>query len=210
MTRAPALLALLAALLVAAGCGGGSEPAAGTAAAPATGSVPDDGWAGARLGNPKPVPDFTLRDQDGKRVTLGDLRGKIVLVTFLYTHCPDICPLIAANLDAAVRSLESGQRQDVRILAISVDPKRDTRAQVRSYVKVHRLLPQFRYLIGTKRELTVVWRKFDVQAVARDPELVDHTAYTLLVDPSGDGIVIYPFDFTTQDVLHDLRRVFAS
>jgi protein SCO1 len=194
----------LVAMLLLAGCGSGSD--VDSAASTAT-STADDGWAGAALGEPQTVPDFTLTDQDGKQVRFADLRGKIVLLTFLYTHCPDICPLIAENLNAALRALPAPRRDDVRVLAVSVDPERDTPAQVRGYVKVHRLLPQFRYLIGSKQELTAVWRKLDVQAVKRDPELVDHTAYTLLVDRRGEGRVIYPSDFTTQNVLHDLRRL---
>jgi protein SCO1 len=200
--------ALLAALTLV-GCGSGSEPAAGSSATAGTTSE-DDGWAGAAPGSPQAVPDFVLADQDGKRVQFADLRGKVVLLTFLYTHCPDVCPLIAENLNSALRELPPAEREEVRVLAISVDPKRDTPAQVRGYVKVHRLLPQFRYLIGTKRELTAVWRKLDVQAVARDPDLVDHTTYTLLVDQTGHGIVFYPADFTSQDVLHDLRRILEA
>jgi protein SCO1/2 len=199
----------LVAVLLVAGCGSGSDADSG-ATASATATAGDDGWAGAALGDPQSVPDFTLTDQDGKRVRFADLRGKVVLLTFLYTHCPDICPLIAENLNAAVRELSPAQRNDVRVLAVSVDPKRDTPAKVRGYVKVHRLLPQFRYLIGSKQELTAVWRKLDVQALARDPELVDHTAYTLLVNRDGEGVVIYPSDFTSKDVLDDLRRMLEA
>jgi protein SCO1 len=201
---------LVAAAILVTGCGGGDGTDASSLSASSTAAQADDGWAGAALGRPQAVPDFALIDQQGKRVRFADLRGKIVLVTFLYTQCPDICPLMAANLNAAVRELGPAERADVRVLAISVDPERDTPANVRGYVKVHQLLPQFRYLIGTEQELTEVWRKFDVQAVARGPELVDHTAYTLLVNRSGRGLVIYPSDFTSQDILHDLRRVLAS
>ena len=206
MSRVPAVCVSLLAVLALAGCGSGSEPSAGSSA-PATTTTEDDGWAGAAPGNPQSVPDFALTDQDGKRVQFSDLRGKVVLLTFLYTHCPDVCPLIAENLNSELRKLPTAQREQVRVLAISVDPKGDTPAQVRGYVKVHRLLPQFRYLIGTKQELTAVWQKLDVQAVARDPDLVDHTTYTLLVNRTGEGIVFYPADFTSQDVLHDLRRI---
>jgi protein SCO1 len=206
MTRVVAMCCALLAIVTFAGCGGGSEPGAGSTE-PVTTATVDEGWAGAAPGNPQAVPDFTLTDQEGKQVRFAGLRGKVVLLTFLYTHCPDVCPLIAENLNSALRELPTARRDEVRVLAISVDPKRDTPAQVRGYVKVHRLLPQFRYLIGTKQELTSVWRKLDVQAVARDPDLVDHTTYTLLVDQTGHGIVFYPADFTSQDVLHDLRRV---
>ena len=117
---------------------------------------------------------------------------------------------MADNLNAALRGLDPAVREEVRVLAVSVDPERDTPATVRGYVKVHRLVPQFRYLIGSRRELTEVWRKYQVQAVATDPELVDHTAYTLLVDRSGQGIVLYPADFTTEQILTDLRQALEA
>jgi protein SCO1 len=209
MSRVVAVCSSLLAVIVLAGCGSGSETGAGSIDT-TTAAAEDDGWAGAAPGSPQSVPDFTLTDQDGKRVRFADLRGKVVLLTFLYTHCPDVCPLIAENLNAALRELPPAEREEVRVLAVSVDPKRDTPAQVRGYVKLHRLLPQFRYLIGTERELTAVWRKLDVQAVARDPDLIDHTTYTLLINPAGQGIVFYPADFTSQDVLHDLRRILGA
>jgi protein SCO1 len=200
-----------AALLLAVGCGGGDEQDAGNnVASVSTVQQPDDGWAGAALGTPGVAPDFTLTDQDGKRVRLSEQRGRIVLLTFLYTQCPDICPLMADNLNAALLELEPSLREEVRVLAVSVDPKRDTPATVRGYAKVHRLVPQFRYLIGSERELTKVWAKFEVQAVASDPELIDHTAYTLLIDRAGLGRVLYPSDFTSEAILQDLRRMLES
>ena len=211
MSRFSLVLALLAAALVAAGCGGGSEDdAASDVASVSTVEQPDDGWAGAGLGNPGVAPDFVLTDQEGKPVRLSDQRGKIVLLTFLYTQCPDICPLMADNLNAALLELDPAAREDVRVLAVSVDPERDTPATVRGYVKVHRLVPQFRYLIGSERRLTRVWEKFEVQAAARDPELIDHTAYTLLIDRAGRGLVLYPSDFTAEDILTDLRKALES
>lgn len=203
-------LALLVAALLAAGCGSDSEQDAGSEVASVSTAEDDDGWAGAALGNPGVVPDFVLTDHEGKRVRISDQRGKIVLLTFLYTQCPDICPLMADNLNAALLQLDPATRDDVRVLAVSVDPERDTPATVRGYVKVHRLVPQFRYLIGSERELTKVWEKFEVQAVARDPELIDHTAYTLLIDRDGRGLVLYPSDFTSEEILTDLRRVLES
>ena len=72
-------------------------------------------------------------------------RGHWFVVAFLYTHCPDVCPLIANNLGTAMRKLP-----DLRVLAISVDPKRDTPAAVRTFLRVHRLPAKFRYLTGTR------------------------------------------------------------
>ena len=193
-------LALVAGALAAAGCGSsaGGAPAT-TAASP---------FRGAELTPLKSAADFALRDQDGRRVRLRDERGRSVLVTFLYTHCPDVCPLIAANLNGALRKLGE-RRSDVRVLAVSVDPKGDTPAAVSAYVRRLRLLPQFRYLTGTRAELVPVWRAYGILAVAANKELVDHAAATVLLDPHGKRRVLYGAHVQTADVLHDLRMLAA-
>ena len=183
-----------------AGCGGGSG---GQAAAP-----PLSPFRGNELQPLLAAKGFTLTDQDGKPVSLAAQRGKLVLVTFLYTHCPDVCPLIASNLNQALREL-GPRRADVRVLAVSVDPKGDTPAAVRTYVRQKRLLPQFRYLIGTRPQLRRAWRGWNVTAVDRSPDLVDHSAYTMLVDENGKDRVLYGSRVTAAQVVHDVRYLLA-
>ena len=140
---------------------------------------------------------------------MADQRGKLVLLTFLYTNCPDVCPLITQNLNQALQML-GAKRDDVRVLAVSVDPEGDTPKAVDEYAKAHHLLPEFHYLIGSRDELTQVWKAYDVAAVASDPELVDHTAYTMLVDRSGEGRVIYDASVKAKDVVHDVDELLSS
>ena len=204
MRLAPLTLAALV-LFVATACGGGQENAHHHAAT-LTVSGGTGAFAGGELSPPRATPDFTLRDQSGQEVSMAGQRGKFVLLTFLYTHCPDVCPLITQNLNEGLRML-GPEREDVRVLAVSVDPKGDTPKSVRAYAKQHHLLPEFYYLTGSRAELTEVWRKYDVAAVASDPELVDHTAYTMLVDPSGKGRVIYDASVKAADVVHDIRAL---
>jgi protein SCO1 len=208
MRRVPLALALLAALAASAcGGGGGHEHEHGTAASVTV--TGDSGrFAGGELSPPKPVPDFTLTDQSVRQVSMADQRGKLVLLTFLYTNCPDVCPLITQNLNQALEML-GPERDSVRVLAVSVDPEGDTPESVDKYAKAHHLLPEFHYLIGSRGELTKVWRAYDVAAVARDPELVDHTAYTMLVDQSGEGRVIYDSQVKAKDVVHDARLLLS-
>jgi protein SCO1/2 len=210
MTRGALLVALLAALAASA-CGGSGqshEHDHGT-----TGSLAVSGgsgrFAGGELSPPQETPDFTLTDQTGQKVSMGDQRGKLVLLTFLYTNCPDVCPLITQNLNQALQML-GAKRDEVRVLAISVDPEGDTPKAVDAYAKAHHLLPEFHYLIGTREELTQVWKEYDVAAVASDPELVDHTAYTMLVDENGDGRVIYDAGVKAKDVVHDVDELLSS
>jgi protein SCO1/2 len=195
--RAFPLVALALLTPLASACGGSSN---GVAAAP----IRPSAFAGTEVGDRRTAPGFALRDQDGRLLRLADERGRIVLATFLYTHCPDVCPLIAENLNEALRELGSA-RGGVRVFAVSVDPARDTPAAVRSYARIHRLLPQFHYLIGSRKELRPVWHAWHVSAVARDPDLVDHTAYTALIDQDGRERAIYDARVRARDVVHDVR-----
>ena len=165
--------------------------------------TPPRTFAGGEVSPPHPAPPIRLHDAAGRPVTLAAERGRFVLVTFLYTHCPDVCPLIAQNLNTALRAL--GPASGVRVLAVSVDPKGDTPAAVRAYAKRLRLLPQFRYLIGSKAELRRAWAAWNVLSVRRSAQLVDHVAYTALVDPSGKERVLYGGQVHAKDVLNDLR-----
>jgi protein SCO1/2 len=183
---------LAAVAAIAAGCGGGS-------------SQPASPFRGGEL-EAQSAPDFSLRDQAGREVQLSKLRGRIVLVTFLYTHCPDVCPLIATNLGAAVHRL-GRTGADVRVLAISVDPRGDTQAASREFVARHRLPPQFHFLIGSRRELARVWRSYHI-AAGRGPEnTVNHSAYTLLVDAEGRERALYDARVKPGDVVHDVRAL---
>jgi protein SCO1/2 len=192
-------LALLACLLTS--CGAASTPK--TEAPPAQ-TTTAARFAGGELKPPRTSPPIELHDAAGRPVTLAGQRGRFVLVTFLYTNCPDVCPLIAQNLNGALRQLGSA-RKDVRVLAVSVDPEGDTAAAVRRYAVERGLLPQFRYLIGSRPELRKTWAAWHVLAVERDPELVDHAAYTALVDRSGKQRVLYDSQVKARQVLHDLR-----
>lgn len=153
------------------------------------------------------APDFELADAHGELVRLSDQRGKLVFVTFLYTECPDICPFIAESLNRALGEL-GPERESVRVLAVSVDPENDTAAKVEEYAAEHRLRPEFRYLIGSARELEPVWRSYDVLAFAQDPgDLVDHTAQTLLVDAEGRIRAAYTLGTPSADYVHDARAL---
>jgi len=204
------LLVALTAALAASACGGSDhQHEHGTASGDLTVSGGSGRFAGGELNPPQPTPDFTLTDQSGQKVSMADQRGKLVLVTFLYTNCPDVCPLITQNLNQALQML-GAKRDDVRVLAVSVDPEGDTPEAVSKYAQAHHLLPEFHYLIGTRDELTQVWKDYDVAAVASDPELVDHTAYTMLVDESGEGRVIYDASVKAKDVVHDVDELLSS
>ncbi|HEX5467836.1 MAG TPA: SCO family protein [Gaiellaceae bacterium] len=202
--RLPLVALLLLLALAVSACGSKSESTPTTTVGGGSGA-----FAGGELTPARSTPDFTLTDQSGDSVSMAAQRGKLVLLTFLYTHCPDVCPLITQNLNQALRTL-GPERDDVRVLAVSVDPEGDTPKSVDEFAQAHHLLPQFHYLVGSRTELTKIWKDYGVAAVASDPELVDHTAYTMLVDRSGEGRVIYDSQVQAKDVVHDVRLMLSS
>jgi protein SCO1 len=196
---------LLLALVLAAGCSSGSS----SSDVPTTSRLNQPSASGVAALAGAEALDFTLRDQDGRPVGLRAQRGRVVLLTFLYTHCRDVCPLIAVNLNDVLRGL-GAQRQQVRVIAVSVDPARDTRSAIRAFVKLHRLLPEFRYVTGPVPALRQVWQNYNVLAMPRNQEVVDHSSPTLLIDRAGRPRTVYPSNLETGPVLHDVRKLLAA
>jgi protein SCO1/2 len=186
-------------------CGATAALLLGATAAPARAPA----FAGATIDKPAVLPNFTLLDQSGRPVELASLRDKLVLLTFLYTHCRDVCPLTAENLDAAVSRLGS-HRNAVRVLAISVDPRGDTPQAVRRFIRLHRLQSEFHYLIGTRAQLEPIWRAYSVTSVQRAKGDIDHTLYTVLVDRQGKGRLLYDATARPTAIAHDLRLVLGG
>jgi protein SCO1/2 len=201
MSSRLAAVVALSVVALAAGCGGGgskSDPAASTAGGPTL--------KGTALVPPLRTHDFDLRDQSGKLVSLSAQRGRWVVLTFLYTHCPDVCPLIADQLNLALQRLGPQGRKTMRVIAVSVDPRRDTEAAIRHFVAAHALLPQFRFLTGTRARLAPVWRAYHIAATPNG-KTVSHSAFEILIDPAGRGRVIYDSQVKGGDVIHDLRAL---
>ena len=191
------LATMLLVLLAVVACGGGGKPAAA--------SGPKSPYDGLRLQGAYPAPDFALRDQHRRLIRLSAERDRFVIVTFLYTHCPDVCPLIAENLNGALRQLGSA-RSSVRVLAVSVDPKGDTPQAVQHFVHVHRLLPEFHYLTGTAPHLRPIWQDFNVLADPNNADTaVTHSAFSILIDRSGIQRLFYDSRANSSEVVHDIR-----
>jgi protein SCO1/2 len=127
-----------------------------------------------------------------------------VILTFLYTYCPDVCPVIAGNLNAALRSAPA-RRAGLRVLVVSVDPKRDTPTAVRRYARRHRLLPAFHWLLGSRAQLQRVWRSYKVAVLPGPKGTITHSTFQLLIDPQGRERLVYNSTARTADFVHDLR-----
>ena len=146
------------------------------------------------------APNFTLTDQNGRRVTMAQYRGKPVVVTYVYSHCKETCPIQAQMIRGALDDL--GPRRAIPALAISVDPFGDTPASARAFLKRGGLTGRMRYVLGTRRQLQPLWRGFAVQPQLRDSE---HQSLITLVDSRGMQRVAVSVDQTSpEDLAHDI------
>jgi protein SCO1/2 len=145
------------------------------------------------------APEFTLRDQDGKRVSMAKYRGTPVVVTYTYTHCKETCPLQAQMIRGALDDLG----HDIPALAISVDPFGDSPASARAFLAKQKMTGRMRYVLGTRRQLQPVWRGLAIQPQLRDSE---HQAYITLVDRKGMQRVAVAINQTSpEDLAHDIK-----
>ncbi|HXE46345.1 MAG TPA: SCO family protein [Conexibacter sp.] len=156
------------------------------------------------------APDIHLADAQGGTFDTRSLAGKPYLVTFLYANCPDVCPLIGAQLRDTLQLL-GRDAQRVGVVAVSVDPRGDTPANVRAWLKREREPAQFHYLIGSQRTLAPVWRAwYAAPQIPGDPESA-HTAIVWVVDAHGRLVANVPAGrpFDTSGLAHDVRRLLS-
>ena len=165
LRRAILVAALLIAVVVA-GCGGSG---AGSGAGGSTGG---SGLQGLILKPLKPAPALALHNYTGQPVSLAALRGKAVLVTFVYTHCPNVCPLIVSGLAAAQRGLGK-EAARLKILAVTVDPRRDTPAAIRTFLAARGATGRMDYLLGSAAQLRRTWKAWDVAVSTGPDQLTD-------------------------------------
>jgi protein SCO1/2 len=200
------LLALVAALSILL-LGGSSKP---TLPDGAQQTASGSGYSGLLALPSKPAPAINLKNYLGVPVTLSQYRGEAVLVTFLYTNCPDICPLITSNLRVAIRQL-GAQARKAQIIAVSVDPRGDTPAAVATFLRAHEMLGRMQYLIGSAPELARTWKAWSVGSSreAGQPNLVAHSALIYGISASGRITTLYPASFEPAQIVHDVPRLAA-
>lgn len=152
------------------------------------------------------APDFTLTDGvTGETVTLSSLRGNVVALAFLYTRCPDVCPLTAAQFRAAQKQLGADAAR-VRFVAVSVDPDGDTPAAVRAFSAARDLSENWRYLIGPRTALEPVWSAYGVGAFNQGMT-VSHNDAIYVIDARGRERELVHTDIALADLVADLRAV---
>jgi protein SCO1 len=170
------------------------------------------GLRGYDLGG-TPAPGFTLRDQNGAAVSLAALAGRPVVLTFLYTHCPDECPLTAEKLHTTAQAL-GDRASGVEWLAVSLDPVGDTPQAVRDFVTKHRLTGVVHFLVGSQQQLAPIWSAYHIEveraaATGSTPQAggLGHSAAVYLIDARGRERAFYTSEFAPEDLASDLRTL---
>jgi len=151
---------------------------------------------GTVLDPTQPAPSFELRDQLNRQVSLADFEADVVLVSFLYTYCHDVCPAATANLKKS-HELLGDDASRVDFVAITVDPERDTVERAHEYSKSWGLLDKWSFLVGAEKTLRPIWKGYYL-----DPAQIDWETDEPPADPSAAG--------PSQSGLDALRRQIAT
>jgi protein SCO1/2 len=190
--------ALLAAVVVV--CAATGVVVASQGKSPARGALSEE-FRGPVMPANFRAPDFSLRDQDGRRVALSDYRGRVVIVSFMHAGCHETCPIMTQQIRGALDDL--GAR--VPVLAVSVNPAEDTPALARDFIGKQHMTGRMRFLVGTLDQLKPVWKGYGIQPDIRG---LHHSAFVFLVDRRGIARVGFPAAHLTPEGLeHDLRRL---
>jgi protein SCO1/2 len=155
------------------------------------------------------APNFTLISQDGKPVGLADLRGKVVALTFIYTQCPDICPMLTQKMVQVQDELGAEFGAKVAFVSISLDPEHDTPEVLKDYAQFWGAKPDgWSFLTGSPEAVRDVTRRYGVFFAKKEDGSVDHTQLTTLVDANGEMRVQYlGARFDPEGFRHDLMSL---
>lgn len=164
---------------------------------------------------PQPAPAIPGINWDSQPFDLAELQGKVVLVFFGYTYCPDACPLTLAEL-RQLRSDLGEQAQDVAVVFVSTDPQRDTPGRLGQYVKLFD--PSFYGVHVTATDLPAVKQAYGVfseqntavAASSPDGYLIDHSGYIYVIDKRGDLRMAFGYSLPKDGLLADVRYLLAS
>ena len=158
--------------------------------------------------------DFTLTDGEGKPFALSSLKGKVVVLSFGYTHCPDICPTELLTYSDTLKQL-GDEAKNVAVVFVSVDPDRDTPELMKQYVK--QFNPAFIGLTDTQggNEIALAkqqWRIISAKADIKSEKLynVDHSSGTYLLDKQGNAAYFERFGAEAPQIASDIKKLLAE
>jgi len=156
---------------------------------------------------------LTLTDHNGRAVTLDTFKGKLVVLFFGYTHCPDVCPTTLSDMAAAFKLMPEGAPDKVQVLFVTVDPERDTAEVLKAYVPYFH--PTFLGLRGSPEQVAQAAKEFRIVyrrhvEPGADGYLVDHSAGSYVLDSQGRLRLYLPFGHTPQDIANDLLALLKA
>lgn len=154
---------------------------------------------------PRPAPAFTLAGSDGAPLTLDRFRGKVVVLAFGFTHCPDVCPTTLGVL-ARTRKELGADAEGVQVVYVTVDPERDDAARMREYLA--KFDPTFLGATGAEEALVAVRKEYGIAAEktsAGGVPGVAHSSFTYLIDRAGTLRALMPYGHPADDYVHDVR-----
>lgn len=171
--------------------------------------APPAGLRGATYDEPyPPAPEIALARDNGSAFRLSETRGNVVLLFFGYTSCPDVCPTTMAEVKTVIDKIGGQWAQMVKVVFLTVDPKRDTPQRVQEYV--NHFNKDFIGLSGTDAQLAQIWNAYGIfrQVVDETSDTVygiDHTARVTLIDQNGNIRSSYNIGIQIEDYVHDLK-----
>jgi protein SCO1 len=153
------------------------------------------------------LPSFALRDPTGEVVRSRDLRGKVVLVTFLDSQCEDACPVIARQVGLTVDLLTAAERKEVEAIAISTDPAEDTPSSIRHFLASQDATGKVRFLVGEEQKMRTLWKRFRILSSLESGKDDLHSAPVRVYDRRGVWVSTqHPgTDLTPQNLAYDIR-----
>lgn len=156
-------------------------------------------FKGVEISPPPIAPELSgLSGYDGSGARLEDYEGKIVLLFFGYTNCPDECPTTMARLKQTVATL-AGKSKDVAVIMVTTDPSRDTPQRLKSYLA--NFNPSFMGVTGQPADLATAWANYGVSVL---DDGTTHSARVYVIDPKGRLRMTFPAEMTPEDMVSDL------
>ena len=159
---------------------------------------------------PREAPDFSLSGSNGSELKLRSYRGKVVVLAFGFTSCPDVCPITLATLAQARKKLGAAGTE-LQVVYITVDPERDDAERMRTYLAAFD--PTFIGGTGTAERLAAVRKEYGINATRQalgTSYLYAHSSFTYLIDREGKLRALMPYGHTADDYVHDLRILMAE
>jgi len=159
---------------------------------------------------PRQAPDFSLSGSNGSELKLRSYRGKVVVLAFGFTSCPDVCPITLATLAQARKKL-GAEGNELQVVYITVDPERDDAERMRTYLASFD--PTFIGGTGTAERLAAVRKEYGINATRQalgTSYLYAHSSFTYLIDREGKLRALMPYGHSADDYVHDLRILMAK